>query len=87
MLATWDPFRDIARAQDEFSRLWGSPRNGVNFSPAVNVHEDESAFSVSVELPGLKKEEIDIEVDGNVLTLKGERKFESKKDEKGFHPC
>ncbi len=85
MLATWDPFRDIARAQDEFSRLWGTTRTGAAFSPAVNIHEDDKAFAVAVELPGLSKDAVDIEVDGGVLTLKGEKRFESEKDEKGYH--
>lgn len=85
MLATWDPFRDMARAHDEFSRLWGLGRGEATFAPAVNIHEDEKAFAVSVELPGLTKEEVDIELDGGVLTLKGEKKFENEKSEKGFH--
>ena len=85
MLATWDPFRDMARAQDEFSRVWGTTRTAAGFTPSVNIHEDEGAYALSVELPGLKKEELEIEVDGGVLILKGEKKFESEKSEKGFH--
>ena len=85
MLATWDPFAEMARVQDEVSRLWGSTRNGSSFSPAVNVHEDDKAYAVSVELPGLKAEDVDIEVDDGVLTLKGEKKFEAEKEDKGYH--
>lgn len=85
MLATWDPFRDMARAHDEFARLWAQGRTEATYTPAVNIHEDDKAYAVSVELPGLTKEAVDIEIDAGVLTLKGEKKFESEKNEKGFH--
>ncbi|MCA9583049.1 MAG: Hsp20/alpha crystallin family protein [Myxococcales bacterium] len=83
MLATWDPFSELSRVQDEMQRWLGSAERAQGFRPAVDIHEDEKAYTLHVELPGLKAEEVDISVDGNVLTLRGERKIEKKTEEKG----
>ena len=87
-IVRFDPFEDMARLQREVNRLFednGRPANGRGgaelasartWAPAVDIFEDREEIVVKAELPGLKQEDIDIELTGDTLTLKGERKFE-----------
>ena len=74
MLTRWNPFNE----------LWGfdEPWGGARFQPAVDVREDENMVNLKVELPGVKPEDIKVEVHGNTLTISGERSME-KEDEAG----
>lgn len=89
MLSIWDSFGDLPRIQREFEKslFGGRTRERTNeFAPAVDVQEDNEAVTLSAELPGVKRDDIEIQVDGNVLTLRGERKFESEQVEgRRFH--
>lgn len=89
MLSIWDSFGDLPRIQREFEKgLFGgrTSERTSEFAPAVDVHEDSEAVSLSAELPGVKRDAIEIQVDGNVLTLRGERKFEGEQVEgRRFH--
>jgi HSP20 family protein len=69
-------FGELARDYDFFDRGW---------APAMDLKEDEHAFTVEADLPGLKKEDIDVSVVDNIVTIKGERKHESETNEKGYH--
>ena len=61
-------------------------RSGMSeFVPKVDVIENEKAFELHVEVPGMNKEDFNIEVNDNYLTVSGERKFSSEKNEKDFH--
>jgi len=85
MLTRWDPFVDFARfSKDFFDQPEGplaKPRNGtVRFVPAVDVTEEKDAFLVKAELPGLKPEDVKIDLDKNVLTLSGERHLEKREE-------
>ena len=91
MLTAWDPFTDFNRVQRELERNFFG-RRGVpakapvaDFSPAIDIHEEKDALVVSAELPGVKREEIEISLDGDVLTLKGERKLEKDEQTKKYH--
>ena len=53
--------------------------------PAVDVHEDDKGYTLSVELPGSKKDDIDVELDGNVLTIRGEKKSEREEKKERAH--
>jgi HSP20 family protein len=55
------------------------------WSPAVNVREDTNNYYVEAELPGMSKEDIHVEVENNVLSLKGERRFENKQEGENYH--
>jgi HSP20 family protein len=81
MLSVWDPFADLNRIQREFEKSYFGPRSRADFAPPVDVHEDAESLVLRAELPGVKKEDIDISVDANVLTLKGERKMEEKEEQ------
>ncbi len=55
----------------------------LSFAPAVNVEETEDELRLSAELPGLEQEDFEITTDGDLLTIKGEKNFESTSDDKG----
>ena len=59
--------------------------NGEAFHPKVSISEDEKAFSVNAELPGVKKDDIHVDLSENTLTISGERKHKSEKKEENFH--
>lgn len=79
LLGSSSPFQEVARLKREmeriFSDLGGSPahvaRSGV--FPPLNVREEGDTYYVEAEVPGIKPENIDIAVEGNTLTLRGER--------------
>jgi HSP20 family protein len=81
-LSTWTPLDRLASLRDEMDRLfdfsWPSRDSGLfsGWSPALDVHDDKDNFIVTCELPGMKKEEIDIALHDGVLTISGERKQE-----------
>ena len=81
----WDSARQLSSLRDEIDRLFESPlswfENGSQpfrsgWLPAVDVYEDKDHVFVRAELPGMKKDEIDISLHEGVLTLSGERKLE-----------
>lgn len=74
-LANW--FGDLF--DDDFFRL-PAPRETTSWTPRVDVVEDEHAYHLHAELPGLDKKDIDVSVENGVLTLSGERKFEKKEE-------
>jgi HSP20 family protein len=89
-ISRWDPFRDLASIQDELNRLFGrtfgeEQAAGAAWVPAVDLYEDQDRFVLSVELPGLNAEDVDISVENSVLTLRGERGFYRDLREEGFH--
>ncbi len=55
----------------------------LSFAPAVNVEETDDELRLSAELPGLEEEDFEVTTDGDVLTIKGEKKFESRLDDAG----
>jgi HSP20 family protein len=83
MMTLWKPFNDLLRDDDFWSlgRVAPSGPARAVMQPAVDIVEDKSAFVLHVELPGIQAEEVDISVDGNVLTIKGERKAEHEQTE------
>jgi len=58
---------------------------GVGFSPDTNVTEDDKNVHVSVELPGVDAEDIELSLSDNVLTIKGEKKAENEHQDKSYH--
>lgn len=86
MLSVWDPFADLNRIQRDLEKSFFGQRNRpADFAPAVDVFEDENALVLHAEVPGVRREDIEINVDGNVLTLKGERKLEPEKENRRYH--
>ena len=53
--------------------------------PAIDISEDENSITVRAEVPGCRAEDVDISVQGNILTISGEKKHEEEKKEKGYY--
>jgi HSP20 family protein len=82
----WSPFNQLTRLRDEINRLFQAPfgqsesRTGLfqGWGPPFDMYEDKDKFTVTAELPGMKKEDIEIAFSGNTLTISGERKKEEE---------
>jgi HSP20 family protein len=86
MLSVWDPFADLNRVQRDFEKSFFGPRTrNADFAPAIDVHEDSERLVLQAELPGVKREDIEVSIDANVLTLKGERKLEKEEQGRRYH--
>ena len=94
----WDELREMERHMDEMMRhplmmrrrplvWWRVPTEELGWTPSVEVYEKGDNFVVRAELPGMKKEELDISVLGDTLTIKGERKTESEVKEEDYYRC
>lgn len=93
-LARWDPFREFQNLENEMNRLFrhrlsGAPRSEEalttsQFAPPVDVYEDDSKLSIKMDVPGVDSKDLDIRVDGNLLTVSGERKFEAEEKKENF---
>jgi HSP20 family protein len=93
----WDPFQDLRSAQDEMAQMspmlaqalglhaqQASGRTSA-WAPALDISERKDAYLVTVELPGLKPEDLDITLEDGLLTIQGERQFTSESSEQQFH--
>ena len=72
-MARWDPIRELARFQREFDGLYTGPSGAVHQFPAVNVWVNESEAYLTAELPGIDPANLDINVEGETVTLSGRR--------------
>jgi HSP20 family protein len=89
----YDPFRELRGLQDEMNRLFMNnlSRQGDEsfasgaWSPSVDIFENKDQIVLEAELPGMKPEDVHISIENNVLTVRGERKFEKKDDGDNFH--
>jgi HSP20 family protein len=80
------PFGQLSRLFDELAQGFAAPsvlRTG--FAPALDVQENEAGVTVTADLPGMTDKDVSIELDDEVLTLRGEKKSEAKREEAGFH--
>jgi HSP20 family protein len=82
----WDPFREMTQLQNRFDRLFEAVGGRQeSWLPAVDVFDTKDAVVLKAELAGMDPDDIEIEVEDNVLTIKGERKFEEKVDEERYY--
>ena len=91
-ITRWDPFRDVLALQNrmnslfqEYGRGEGDALTTAAFVPPVDIYEDEHKIVLKLEVPGMKESDLDIQLENNVLTVKGERKFEKEEKEENFH--
>ena len=81
---TWDPFRHLSSLREEIDRLFDQPVSAPQQFwlgggwPTIDLYEDHDKLVVKVEVPGMKKEDIDISLHDGVLAIAGERKAEEK---------
>jgi len=92
LVKRYEPFNDIRKSFDLVNAIMNSvaqtstsEQEVVSFTPKVNTREGEDAYHIEVELPGIKKEEVDVKVDGNVLTISGERNLRDEVKEEDYH--
>ena len=93
MITRWDPFREFNTITDRMNRLFQdtygtqSREEGLtsSFVPAVDIYEDEHTVTVKMEVPGIDQKDIDVRLENNTLTVRGERKFEKDEKEENFH--
>jgi HSP20 family protein len=96
----WDPFQDLRSAQDEMAQMspmlahalglharqQGNDRAMTTaWAPALDISERKDAYLVTVEVPGVEPEDLDITMEDGLLTIKGERQFTSESSEQQFH--
>ena len=97
-IVRWEPFRDLVGLQERMNRLFhdsyrGASREtgeddwalGGSWAPAVDIFEHEGNIVLKAELPGVDSKDVDILVENNVLTLRGERKFDNEVKRESYH--
>src|SRR6478672_1298683 len=86
--------RDFSTLQERVNRILresfspGSPEEALttsNFAPPVDVYEDEHNITLKIEVPGIDEKDINISIENNTLTVRGERRFEKDEKEENFH--
>ncbi|MCI0349314.1 MAG: Hsp20/alpha crystallin family protein [Acidobacteriales bacterium] len=88
----FEPFRDLLNLQDQVSRVFQDFGRGSDelltsgtFVPPVDIYEDEHSVTLKLEIPGMNEKDIDIKLENNTLTVRGERNFEKEEKEENFH--
>src|ERR1043166_1839722 len=93
-IVRYDPFRDLRSLQEEVNRLFTGnmarsfDEEGIargSWSPSVDIFENKEHIVLEAELPGMKREDFDLSVENNVITLRGERHFEKKDETDNYH--
>jgi HSP20 family protein len=93
-LVRWEPFRELATMREAMGRLWedsyhwpfrlATVGNGA-LLPAVDIYETSSELVVKAALPGVKPEDLDVNITGNMLTIKAETKSEQETKDEEYH--
>jgi len=90
-ITRWDPFREVVTLQNRMNSLFRNmneeeaPLAAANFVPAVDIYEDAEKLVLKLEVPGIQEKDLDVRIEGNTLTVKGERKLEAEEKEENFH--
>jgi HSP20 family protein len=88
-LFNMNPFALMKRFAEDMDRSWGQPPpvpgDGATWSPAIEVKEKEGKLLVIAELPGMKKEDVKVHIDGDTLVVEGERKHEKEEKREGYY--
>jgi HSP20 family protein len=93
-IVRYDPFRDLRNLQEEVNRLFstnltrsfgdeGIARGAWN--PSVDIYENKDQIVLEAELPGMNREDFDVSIENNVITVRGERRFEKKDESDSYH--
>src|SRR4026208_819640 len=93
-IVRYDPFRDLRTLQEEVNRLFSTNLSrsfgdeGIGrgaWAPSVDIYENKDQIVLEAELPGMKQEDFDLSIENNVITLRGERKFEKTDEADNYH--
>ncbi len=92
----WSPLKELEEMEKRLSTIFGKAPSATNggakeaiavaeWSPLVDITEDEKEYVVKAEIPEMKKEDIKLNVEDNVLSITGERKYEKEEKGKKYH--
>ncbi len=96
-IVRWEPFRDLVSLQDRMNRIFDDAFRGArpgteeewalggSWAPAVDIYEQGHDIVLKAELPGVDPKDVDVRVENNVLTLRGERKFDNEVKRESYH--
>ena len=80
-ISRFDPFKELKELGKKFQDISSGLEDRFNitsFKPAVNTREDDKTYYIEVDLPGIKKEDINIDIHDNIITISGERKHKEE---------
>ena len=95
-IVRWEPFRNLITVQDRMNRIFEEAFRGARevdedwalggtWAPPVDIYEHDGNLVLKAELPGIDSKDVDVRVENNVLTLRGERKFDSEVKREQYH--
>ena len=93
LLTRWEPFRELQDRMDRMNRLFREsyrpegPEEALtstSFAPPVDIYEDEHNITLKMEVPGIDEKGMDVRIENNTLSVRGERKFEKEEKEENF---
>ena len=96
LMTRWEPFREFSTMQDRMNRMNRLFRESyspevpeealttTNFAPPVDIYEDEHTITLKLDVPGIEEKDIDVRIEGNTLTVHGERKIEKEEKEENY---
>lgn len=91
-LTRFEPLRDLVNFQNQINRIFQDYGRGSDelltsgtFVPPVDIYEDENSITLKLEIPGMQEKDLDIKLENNTLTVRGERNFEKEEKEENFH--
>lgn len=92
-IVRWEPFRNLVALQDRLNQLFDDRLDRFRreesltgtMLPPVNIYEREDALVLEADIPGLNQEDLDIRVENNTLTVRGERKISGEVKEENYH--
>ena len=97
-LTTWNPFRELDEVQNRLNKFFGGfpafpvrfPKNGdtlklPDWSPLVDITEDDHEYLFKVDLPEMKKDDVKVTIENGILYISGERKTEKEEKKQKFH--
>ena len=91
-ITRWDPFRSVSTFQEQMNRVFedtffrGRPDESAltSWAPAVDIYETEHELVVKADVPDVNEKDLDVRVENNLLTIRGERKFEKSVSEDNY---
>jgi HSP20 family protein len=91
-LIRWEPFREIEQLQRQMNRLFdeimptsrGEAIDGITFVPPAEMEETPDAIHLKLEIPGIEAKDLDVQVSADAVSISGERKSETKTEQKGM---
>ena len=96
-IVRWDPLRDLVNLQERMNRMFDDSFRGIgrtgsedwalggSWAPAVDIYEHEGNIVLKAELPGIDPKDVDVRLENNTLTLRGERQLDNEVKQESYH--